>query len=668
MKPLFSFLLFMIAASPALLAQRENNIWCFGRHKSLDFNGTTPVLGTSKLDVFESSASVCDRSGSLLFYMGSDTVWNRNHQAMPNGTAMLGNSMGSAYRGVGIVQFPADTSKYYLFVTDAVELHHFDAYYSVIDMNLNGGLGDVVPGQKNIRLDTNIVEGVCLLPMSDCKGYWVALHKRGSTEFHAYSIDAGGLSTSPVISQGILASSAGIYNGYSFRANNSGNRIAAVGTTKIELGSFDQATGMFSGFHVVDTAMYYPTFSPDDTKLYMSNGAGLHQLDVSLLPNTAAVLGSLSLIDTGHYAGSRLGPDQQLYVIRPNFFSVGTAIARIQNPNAIATAINLQRNFIPAFYGLPFEELGSAAAVLPPGITYYSSKDTIVCNATSVTLTGDPTYRDIRWSTGGTTQQEVFSEPGTYWLQGWKQCNRYIDTFRVSFRNLAQPLLGPDTSICPGDTLTLIPSAMATSYQWQDGSTGPIFSVSQAGTYQLTAFVPPCTYRDTIHITLIAPFAGILQPGTTICAGYRLLLEAKAAPGSELLWSTGEQGSTIAVTESGSYTLTATNACGVFRDSVQVTAENCICKPFVPNAFSPNGDGKNDKLRVFLNCPGTREYQFQVYNRYGQRVFRSTQPGDEWDGSFNGKGSDTGTYFYYLQYKDTEGQMIKKKGDIILIH
>ncbi|WP_118972291.1 gliding motility-associated C-terminal domain-containing protein [Taibaiella koreensis] len=667
MKTFAILLLFLVSCSVMLCAQRENNIWCFGYRGGLDFNGGTPVLTPSKSNSAEGSASVCNKAGNLLFYIGRDTIWNRNHQYMPYGTGISGNTTGSSHRGVGIVQSPSDTAKYYVFMIDEFEHASHNTYYSIVDMNLDGGLGDVVPGQKNIILDTNTVEGISLMPMAGCNGHWLVLHQKGNTEYRAFRIDAGGIASSPVISQGLLPANA--YAGVHFMPNNNGNGIAGVVYPFTELGSFDNSTGLFSNFKIIDTALNFPTFSPDDSRLYARNSHGLYQFDLSLMPNTAAVLGSMTLIDTGNYLGSRVGPDQKLYLARFSIAPLGVimSLARIPNPNAAGAAVSIERSFIPSLNGVATLELGCPAAVLPSLDTSYSHKDTVVCQAASVTLTGDPGYEGYFWSTGGTAQQETFSQPGTYWLQGRKRCTTFIDTFRVAFRNLEQPLLGPDTAICPGDTFVLTPSLPDVDYQWQDGSHAATFTIKQPGVYSVTAIALPCRYQDTIRVTLLQPFANILQADTTICKGTPLSLRATASPGSELLWNTGEQGNTIEVTESGSYVLTATNACGTLMDSVRITVEDCICNPFVPNAFSPNGDGKNDQLKVFLNCPGTTGYQFSVYNRYGQRVFRGRAPSDAWNGETNGHTADQGTYFYYLQYKNGEGVMIKRKGDITLL-
>lgn len=667
MKSLLALLALMLMYTPALQAQKENNIWCFGYGGSLNFNGPAPVQGTSRSNSGEGAASVCDRAGNLLFYIGRDTVWNRNHQYMPNGTGMLGNYYGSSHRGVGIVQSPADTTKYYLFLTDALELiSSHNVYYSLIDMNLDGGLGDVTPGQKNMLLDTNTNESITLMPMAGCNGHWIVLHQQGNTEYRAFPITTSGLGTTPVISHGLLTLPSFTISWT--MSNNAGNGFATSISPFTELGSFDNSSGVLSNFRLIDTFLYYPTFSPDDSRLYAASNQGLYQLDLSLMPNTAAVLSSLTVLDTGIYRGSRLGPDQMLYIIRFNFSlpMPTSSLTRIQNPNALGTAAIVERNYIPLMNGVGLE-LGSPAAVQRPIDTAYRRKDTVICQAASVTLSADPDEQQLLWSTGSTAQQETFSQSGTYWLRGRKQCRVFIDSFHLTFRNLQQPLLGPDTSLCPGDTLSIALSIPGADYRWQDGSTAASYVIRRPGTYSVQVGVTPCQYNDTIKVSLLEPSLYIGQHDTTICSGTALQLQVTAVPESSLLWSNGATGSSISVKEAGTYVVTATNACGTLSDSVTIEMEICNCKPFVPNVFSPNGDGKNDRLKVFLNCPGIREYQFAIYNRYGQRVFFSNTPNLEWDGRTNQHDADMGTYFYYLQYKNPDGNSMKKKGDITLL-
>ncbi len=101
--------------------------------------------------------------------------------------------------------------------------------------------------------------------------------------------------------------------------------------------------------------------------------------------------------------------------------------------------------------------------------------------------------------------------------------------------------------------------------------------------------------------------------------------------------------------------------------AVDILYNNC-CTPYIPNAFTPNGDGRNDVYRV--EYKGDMDLkEMYIYNRYGQRIFSSSNVSKVWDGTFNGQVSDAGTYFYYIRILC--GNVRKKelifKGDVTLI-
>lgn len=104
-------------------------------------------------------------------------------------------------------------------------------------------------------------------------------------------------------------------------------------------------------------------------------------------------------------------------------------------------------------------------------------------------------------------------------------------------------------------------------------------------------------------------------------------------------------------------------------DSVKVTTKAC-CNVIVPSAFTPNGDGHNDIFRVVQSTSGVQRNvqirSFKVLNRYGQVVFDTANELNGWNGIYNGKPADMGTYYYYIAYK-CDGKMMEGKGEVVLI-
>lgn len=89
---------------------------------------------------------------------------------------------------------------------------------------------------------------------------------------------------------------------------------------------------------------------------------------------------------------------------------------------------------------------------------------------------------------------------------------------------------------------------------------------------------------------------------------------------------------------------------------------------FMPNSFTPNGDGLNDRFRP--TCSGYVFVRFfGIYNRYGQQVYlgQCSSALDGWDGTYNGAQAELGTYFYQFELETKEGSIIKMKGDVILL-
>jgi gliding motility-associated-like protein len=87
---------------------------------------------------------------------------------------------------------------------------------------------------------------------------------------------------------------------------------------------------------------------------------------------------------------------------------------------------------------------------------------------------------------------------------------------------------------------------------------------------------------------------------------------------------------------------------------------------FVPNAFTPNGDGLNDVARQILVGIKSLKY-FSLFNRYGELVFTTTKQGAGWDGMYKGNKQHQGAYVWQLQAVDINGNVITQKVSIILI-
>ncbi|MBL7986410.1 MAG: gliding motility-associated C-terminal domain-containing protein [Flavobacteriales bacterium] len=122
----------------------------------------------------------------------------------------------------------------------------------------------------------------------------------------------------------------------------------------------------------------------------------------------------------------------------------------------------------------------------------------------------------------------------------------------------------------------------------------------------------------------------------------------------DAVWSTSDTGATIRPSETGWYTVSASDSAGcIIADSVRVELENCACIVYLPNAFTPNGDGVNDTWGVVQDCT-LSEFELTVFDRWGRSVFTSTEPGAVWSGA-GGVESPIEVYAYRLSYAFWDG-------------
>jgi len=198
MRILFTILLLLCSAFAK--AQLESAHWYFGFNAGIDFNSGSAVpddLG--QLLTGEGCATISDANGNLLFYTDGTVVYDRNHMLMPNGTGLKGNS--SSTSSAIIIPLPGNPAIYYVFTVNTDDNFYRDAeglYFSVVNLTLNGGNGDVDPLQKNINLLPLTSEKLTAISNATGDGFWM-LTQFGNS-FYAYEITASGLNVTPVTS------------------------------------------------------------------------------------------------------------------------------------------------------------------------------------------------------------------------------------------------------------------------------------------------------------------------------------------------------------------------------------------------------------------------------------------------------------------------------------
>lgn len=305
-------------------------------------------------------------------------------------------------------------------------------------------------------------------------------------------------------------------------------------------------------------------------------------------------------------------------------------------------------------------------------------EDVTLCPGSEVRLEAPRAGRTYRWSPPeGLDDPErrnplaQLEQTQTYRVTISDDCGRnLIDEVNIFITNANAIDLGPpDTLLCSGELLSLDASTIAGEYLWSTGARGPAITVSQPGSYSVTVTNPVCTSTDIIVVKAGTSPAQYLPADTFLCQGKTLTL-AIDQPGSRIQWEDGSNQYQRTITEEGIYTVNLKNRCGVFTASTTVRALDCG-KVYMPNAFSPNGDGINDHFTV-LGGANRRFRAFRIFDRWGNLLFERTDalPGDDglaWDGTFRGHPLPMGAYIYDLEMELPDGTRDRQSGMLYLL-
>lgn len=263
-------------------------------------------------------------------------------------------------------------------------------------------------------------------------------------------------------------------------------------------------------------------------------------------------------------------------------------------------------------------------------------------------------------------------ETTTYTLLMQDDCGRrYIEevTIEVVETTADFDLGPPDTTVCDENALILDATFPDASYEWEDGSTNVRRTITNPGNYSITVTTPECQTADEIEVV----FAGVPNldwPADTLaCLEEGLILSAEA-PGASYQWQDGAMGPTFEISTPGMYQVMVTNSCGATTTSIEVDLMECR-NYYIPNAFSPNDDGINDRFFV-QGGTGNQILKFQVYDRWGGLIFdkRNVVPNDQsvgWDGKARASAMLAGTYLYYIEFQLIDGSTRIETGTINLL-
>jgi gliding motility-associated-like protein len=233
--------------------------------------------------------------------------------------------------------------------------------------------------------------------------------------------------------------------------------------------------------------------------------------------------------------------------------------------------------------------------------------------------------------------------------------------------------LGNDTLLCNTSEFTLSQPGLS-NYLWQDGSDDAVFTPTTTGLYTLQASnLDGCVDTDSITIQFVNSSVTVTATPSSILVGDSVQLQAFG--GNTYTWSPSSGLSCDTCSNpiaspafTTTYTVTGIDTNGCFNSAEAIVNVNIPCgEVFVPTIFSPDGigPGANETLCIFGNC--IKELRYEVYNRWGQKVFQSLEKSYCWDGSFNGKPSESGAYVYKVYYLLNDGTSKEEAGNLTLI-
>jgi PKD repeat protein len=367
----------LILTCGVCFGQNTNNYWFFGNHAGLFFDSLGVHATTGNLKVLEGTASISDGCG-LLFYTDGDTVWNKSSQMMTNGFDIGGKCrlQGSSTQAALIIRQPASDSIFYIFTTDCGEDSFVDGLrYSIVNMNLDNGLGEVI--LKKQPLFTPAEEKLTAAKHSNGCDIWIISHEFTSNNFYSYLLTSTGLNLTPVVSsagQIHTCNPPTTYGRGYLKASPNGEKLINVNpdgvyawcdTTLPELFNFDKTTGAvtsdfvfpkdtsywWSSYNGWSIPFYGASFSPDNTKLYLSSGfygPNFYQFDLSA-GSTSSILASKTFLATPfpypqpyHHQPSSLvnAPDGKMYVAHHVAQPYRNYLGVVNNPNSPGLACN----------------------------------------------------------------------------------------------------------------------------------------------------------------------------------------------------------------------------------------------------------------------------------------------------------------------------------------
>jgi len=291
--------------------------------------------------------------------------------------------------------------------------------------------------------------------------------------------------------------------------------------------------------------------------------------------------------------------------------------------------------------------------------------DTSLCNVPSYILNATANNATYVWQDNSSNPTLNATQTGEYWVVVSSNNCVNTDTIYLTFTSISPINLGNDTSFCTLNNFILDATTTNASYIWQDNSVNATYNVTQAGTYWAIATINGCSSSDTIVINSYSLPDQALGNDTTLCEGDQLLLNATIS-NATYLWQDNSTLATFTVTESGTYWVSTNLYNCLSSDTILIEYSDCNITLEMPNIFTPNNDGTNNHFMP-IKINGIKNAELKIYSRWGILIFETSDLNVGWDGSNNGKPSNTGTYFYTIDYTTVNDESKELSGFVTLM-
>ncbi|MCC6726468.1 MAG: gliding motility-associated C-terminal domain-containing protein [Saprospiraceae bacterium] len=271
--------------------------------------------------------------------------------------------------------------------------------------------------------------------------------------------------------------------------------------------------------------------------------------------------------------------------------------------------------------------------------------DTTLCEGQTILLDPDIPGADVVWKNGSLEPILEVGLPGTYWVEVSKAGCEYRDTIEIGFTTVPFDL-GDDIALCQGETKQLSVDLPDATYAWSDGSTAPDFTVTTPGLLWARVTQSGCSRTDSVLVTIQDGPQDPMSDYGYICENEGIWFNVKYDEAT-YLWQDGSTNHNFKAVAPGKYKVAVTiNGC-LFEDETELLpCEQCL---YIPNVFSPNGDGINDEFRMFPGCE-IKDFEAFIYDRWGNLVFQTDSPALSWNGEQKDRKVQTGVYAYRVSF------------------